>query len=162
MFQRILRPFLSFALLGSFAMSANAGGFFPPDYKQFPFVPGDLLVSKGSKGRFSVNKVLKVDRVEIPQGKSINIQGARFVATESDFLLVVSESFGADEFDTFDAAKSAAQAGRWTVKLGHAPNRAPGAAEGQTRVGHAPVLDSELAGYKVWREAFDKGEAGIF
>ncbi len=150
------------ALLASCAMSANAGEFFPPEYKTFPFVAGDLLVSKSSKGKFSVNKVLKVDRVEIQQGKTINIQGQKFVATETDSLLIVSESFGADEFDTFDAAKSAALAGRWTVKLGHAPNRAPGAAAGQTRVGHAAVTDSELSGYQVWRDAFDKGQAGVF
>ena len=143
-------------------MSANAGNFFPPEYKQFPFTDGDLLVSKSSKGKFSVNKVLKVDRVDVQQGKAINIQGQRFVATEPDFLLIVSESFGADEFDTFDAAKEAALAGRWTIKLGHATIRAPGAASGQTRVGHAPVLNAELSGYRTWRAAFDKGEAGVF
>jgi hypothetical protein len=158
---RLVRRTL-FPLLATLAMSANAGNFFPPEYKQFPFVDGDLLVSKSSKGKFSVNKVLKVDRFDMQQGKAINIQGQRFVATEPDFLLIVSESFGADEFDTFDAAKAEALAGRWTIELGHVPNRAPGAASGQTRVGHASVLDAELSGYRTWRAAFDKGEAGVF
>jgi len=149
-------------LLACLAMTANAGNFFPPDYKIFPFVAGDLLVGQRRHGKFAVNKVLKVDRVEIEKGKGINIQGQKFIATETDFLLIVSESLGADEFDSFDAARAAALTGRWTAKLGHAPNRAPGAAAGQTRVGHAPVLDSELSGYRVWRQAFDNGEAGIF
>lgn len=162
MIQHLLRRASLLPLLTCLAMSANAGNFFPPDYKQFPFVAGDLLVGKSNDGKFSVNKVLKVDRVELQQGKGINIQGQKFVATEADFLLIVSESLGADEFDNFDAAKAAALAGRWTVKLGHAPNRAPGAAAGQTRVGHAPVLDSELSGYRVWRQAIDDGEAGVF
>ena len=162
MFKTRFRRALSCALLEPFAMTASAGNFFPPEYKEFPFTAGDLLVSKSNKGKFCVNKVLKVDRVEIPQGHTINIQGQHFTATSTDALLIVSASFGADEFDTFDAAKAAALAGRWTIKLGHAPNRAPGAAVGQTRVGHAPVTDAELSGYRLWREAFDKGQAGVF
>lgn len=161
MFTMSWQSALSCALLAFFAMTANAGDFFPPEYKQFPFAAGDLLASKSSRGKLSVKKVLQVDRVEVQQGKAISIQGQRFIATETDSLLIVSESFGADEFDTFDAAKTAAQAGRWTVKLG-TRRIAPGAAAGQTRVGHAPVLEAELSGYRIWRDAFDKGEAGVF
>jgi hypothetical protein len=162
MFKTSRHRTLSCALLAASAMTAHAGDFFPPEYKRFPFAAGDLLVSDRGDGKFAVNKVLKVDRVEVQQGRAINIQGQRFIATQTDFLLIVSESFGSDEFDSFDAAKAAAHAGRWTVKVGHVPNRAPGAVLGQTRVGHAPVVEAELSGYRVWREAFDKGEAGVF
>lgn len=84
------------------------------------------------------------------------------MATEDDFLLIVSCAYGESEFDSIDEAITAAQAGTWTIKIAHIPNRAPGAAQGQTLVGNAPIQESELSGYHVWKRAFDKGEAGVF
>jgi hypothetical protein len=149
-------------LLMSLSMTLHAGNFFPPDYKTFPFKEGDLLASQRADGKFSVNKVLKIDRVALKKGESINIQGQSFPATEDDFLLVIGCSYGAAEFKTIDEARAAAASGKWTVQLGHAPNRAPGAAAGQTRIGNAAVTESELTGYREWRAAFDKGQAGVF
>lgn len=141
----------------------HAGNFFPSEYKQFSFKEGDLLVSKHSDGRFSVCKILKVDRFDLKKGSSINIHGQVFVATEDDYMLVVSASYGeASEFRSFEEAAAAAKLGEWKVKVGHVPNRSPGAAEGQTYVGHAPVLETELTGYRLWRQAFERGEAGVF
>jgi len=153
---------LTFLLLALLSMSIHAGEFFPPEYKHFPFKEGDLLVSRRSDGKFSVNKILKVDRFELKKGSPINIQGKSFVATEDDYLLIVSAAYGEAEFSSFEEARTAARAGKWTVKLGHAPNRPPGAAEGQTLVGHAPVVETELTGYKRWKQAFERGEAGVF
>lgn len=155
-----MRYFLYFFLLLS--MSAYAGNFFPPEYKTFAFKEGDLLVSKRQDGTFSVNKILKVDRFDIRKGSAINIQGQKFVATEDDFLLIVSAAYGESEYKSFEDASAAAKAGKWKVKLGHAPNRTPGAAAGQTLVGHSPVQESELDGYRQWRQAFERGEAGVF
>ena len=149
-------------LLMALTMDIHAGNFFPPDYKTFPFNEGDLLASRGGDGKFSVSKVLKIDRIALKKGESINIQGKSFAATEDDYLLIVSCSYGAAEFNTLEEARAAATKGKWTVKLGHAPNRSPGAAEGQTRIGHTSVTESELAGYREWRRAFDKGNAGVF
>ena len=149
-------------ILLSLKMSAHAGGFFPPEYKQFPFEEGDLLVSKRSDGKFSINKILKVDRFDVRAGSSINIQGQTFVATEDDYLLIVSASYGDAEFRSVEEARAAAQAGRWTVKVAHVPNRAPGAAAGQMLVGRSKVSDSELSVYRQWRSAFERGEAGVF
>lgn len=143
-------------------MAMRAGNFFPPEYKQFPFRDGDLLVSQRGDGRFAVNKVLRVDRIELKAGESISIQSQVFTAPEDDYLLVVSVAYGADEFGSAEEARDAAQAGTWTVKIGHVPNRTPGAAAGQVRVGNVPVMESELDWYKQWRAAFDRGEAGIF
>ncbi|RQP25508.1 hypothetical protein DZC73_11430 [Albitalea terrae] len=143
-------------------MATYAGDFFPSEYKQFAFKEGDLLVSKRSDGKFSVNKILKVDRFDFKKGSAINIQGRSFVATEDDYLLIVSAAYGDAEFNSFEEARAAAKTGKWTVKLSHAPNRTPGAAEGQVLVGHAPVTEPELVGYKRWRAAFEKGEAGVF
>jgi hypothetical protein len=143
-------------------MSAQAGDFFPPDYKQFRFKQGDLLVSKRKDGTFSVNKILAVDRISVLKGKSISIQSQRFVATEDDYLLIVSAAYGASEFGTFEEARTAALAGKWVVKVGHVPNRAPGAEAGQTLVGNAPVKAAELVGYEQWKRAFERGEAGVF
>jgi len=150
------------SLLLFLSMSADAGNFFPPEYKTFPFKEGDLLVSKRQDGSFSVNKIVKVDRVDVRKGSVINIQGHKFIATEDDFLLIVSAAYGESQFKSFEAASAAAKAGDWKVKLGHAANRTPGAAEGQTLVGHSPVQDSELGGYRQWKQAFERGEAGIF
>jgi len=143
-------------------MSTLAGNFFPPEYKQFPFNEGDLLVSQREGGKFAVNKILKIDRFDIKKGASINIQGQRFFASEDDYLLIVSAAYGDDEFMSIETARTAAQSGKWTVKLGHAPNRTPGAAAGQTLVGHSLVSESELDGYRKWRAAFDRGDAGVF
>jgi hypothetical protein len=153
---------LTFILLALLSMSIHAGEFFPPEYKHFPFKEGDLLVSKRGDGKFSVNKILKVDRFEFKKGSAIIIQGKSFVATEDDYLLIVSAAHGEAEFTLFEEARTAAKAGKWAVKLGHAPNRPPGAAEGQTLVGHAPVVEAELTGYKRWKQAFERGEAGVF
>ena len=138
------------------------GNFFPPEFKSFPFQEGDLLSSQNEAGKFSVSKVLKVDQMTIKRDASIHIQGQIFVAPEDDFLLVVSCAYGEHEFDSIEAAKAAAKAGTWNLRIGHIPNRAPGAAQGQTLVGHAPVQESELEGYRIWKTAFDKGEAGVF
>lgn len=154
--------FFALLLLFFLPMSIQAGNFFPPEYKQFPFKEGDLLVSRRSDGKYSVNKILRVDRFDFKRGSSINIQGKPFVATEDDHLLIVSAAYGEDEFSSLEDASAAAKAGKWTVKVGHAPNRTPGAAEGQVHVGHAPVAEDELVGYKRWRQAFERGEAGVF
>ncbi len=143
-------------------MASFAGDFFPPEYKRFPFKEGDLLVGKRSDGLYAVNKILKVDRFEFKKGSTIAIQSKRFTATEDDHLLVVSTAFGESEFKSMEEARAAALAGTWTVAVGHAPSRPPGAAEGQTAVGHAPVKESELVGYRQWKAAFLKGEAGVF
>jgi hypothetical protein len=143
-------------------MTSLAAGFFSPNYKQFAFKEGDLLVSKRSDGKFAVNKILKVDRFDLKNGASKSIQGQQFTATQDDYLLVVSTAYGESEFYSFDEARAAAHAGIWRVRIAHAPNRAPGAAAGQTYVGHQAVADEELAGYTQWRRGFDKGDAGIF
>lgn len=143
-------------------MTSIAGSFFPSNYKQFAFKEGDLLVSKRSDEKFGINKILKVDRFEIKAGSSISIQGRIFTATEDDYLLVVSTAFGESEFNSFEEARVAAQAGKWRVEIAHVPNRTPGAAVGQTYVGHQAVSDEELVGYAQWRRAFEKGSAGIF
>ena len=151
-----------FILLSIATMSVYAGNFFPPEYKVFPFAEGDLLASQRTDGTFSVSKILKIDRIEIRKGGAIQIQGKRFVATEDDFLLIVSSAYGKNEFRTLEEAKAAAVTGKWHIAYGHVPNRTPGAAQGQILIGHAPVQESELVGYRQWKAAFDSGDAGVF
>lgn len=143
-------------------MSTYAGDFFPTEYKQFPFKEGDLLASKRSDGMFAINKILKVDRFDFKKGSAINIQGQSFVATEDDYLLIVSAAYGEAEFKSLEEARTAAKAGKWAVKISHAPNRPPGAAAGQMLIGSAPVTEADLAGYRQWKAAFARGEAGVF
>jgi hypothetical protein len=143
-------------------MPTEAGSFFPPEYKQFPFKEGDLLVSRRNDGKFAVNKILKVDRFDFRKGSSISIQGQVFTATEDDYLLVVSVALGDYLFSSMDDARAAARAGTWKAKVRHIPNRPPGAAAGQVLVGNAPVTDAELEGYRIWKAEFEKGKAGIF
>lgn len=139
-----------------------AGEYFPEDYKTFPFKEGDLLASKREDGKYAINKVLRIDKIILKPGDSINIQGGMFQAPEEDFLLIVSMSYGENEFDSLDEARKAAQNGAWKVKMGHIPNRSPGAAYGQILVGNKAVKEEELDGYNLWKEAFIKGEAGVF
>ncbi|MDZ7924916.1 MAG: hypothetical protein U5M23_12890 [Marinagarivorans sp.] len=139
-----------------------AGDFFPQDFKEFLFREGDLLVSRSDDGKFSINKVLRIDKIVLETGDSISIQGQLFTAPEKDFLLIVSMSYGESEFDSLDAAKKAAESGEWSVKIGHIPNRAPGASSGQMLIGHQPVKKEELTGYNQWRELFDQKKAGVF
>ena len=153
---------LLLGLLALQSMIAIAGNFFPPDYKHFPFKEGDLLASKRGDGKYSVNKILKIDKVVLKAGESINIQGKNFVAPEEDYLLIVSSAYGEAQFETLEQARHAAATGHWKIEVGHVPNRAPGAAAGQTRIGSSPVTESELAGYRQWKSAFTKGEAGVF
>jgi len=150
------------ALLVLVSIPSFANGFFPPEYKTFPFNEGDLLVSQQKNGTFSISKVLKIDKIDIHKGQPISIQGKRYVAAEDDSLLVVSSAYGAEKFNSFEAAKKAAIAGTWKIGVTHIPNRAPGAAAGQQLVSHAPVKDEELEDYKTWLDSFVKGEAGIF
>jgi hypothetical protein len=150
-------------LAASFGIRVTSNdSFFPPEYKTFPFREGDLLASPRSDGNFAISKVLKIDKIVLKAGESISIQGQRFVAPSEDFLLVISCAVGESEFASLDAAREAAAANRWTVHIGHVPNRAPGAAADKIVVGFAPVTDDELVGYRLWRESFDNGEAGIF
>lgn len=142
--------------------TSYASNYFPPEYKQFAFKQGDLLVSGRGDGMFAANKVLKVDRVDVKKGAAIDIQGKPFVVTEDDHLLVVSCAYGEAQFKSLDEARQAAKAGRWRFQLGHVPNRTPGAASGQVLVGNTPVTEADLSGYRLWKAAFDKGEAGIF
>ena len=139
-----------------------AGNWFPEDYKTFPFQEGDVLASQKEDGKYGLNKVLRIDKVILKEGDSINIQGQIFTAPEDDFLLIISMSYGEADFATLDDAIQAAKAGEWNIKMGHAPNRSPGAAAGQVLVGHQPVTDSELAGYNQWKELFETGKAGVF
>ena len=139
-----------------------AGNFFPPDYKTFPFEQGDLLLSQDEGGKFSVSKVLKIDTVEVGRGEAIYMGGKDIVATEDDSLLIIGCAYGEYEFETAEEAQAAAQDGNWTVRIGHAPNRSPGAAQGQSLIGHEAVHESELEGYHLWKEAFDAGKAGVF
>lgn len=160
-----MRPILriiALLLLASQAMAASAADFFPPEYKRFPFKEGDLLASQGSNGKFSVNKILKIDRVVVRKGQSINIQGRKFTAPVDDYLLVVSSAYGEFEFQSMEQARAAARSGTWKIQLAHVPNRPPGAAGNQVLIGSAPVTQAELGGYRLWRKSFDKGEAGVF
>ncbi|RYX96186.1 MAG: hypothetical protein EOO28_08885 [Comamonadaceae bacterium] len=143
-------------------MQIVEGNFFPPEFKYFPFNPGDLLSAQGEDLKFSLSKVLTVERIRVDKGQSINIRGQIFEATEDDYLLVIGCAYGVDRFHSLEAAKEAAESGSWTVKFGHIPNRAPGAMAGQVRIGSEDVKDLELEGYWVWKAAFENGEVGIF
>ena len=154
---------ISILLLTTFlSIQVIAEGFFPPNYKVFQFSEGDLLASQRAEGLFAVNKILKIDKVVLKAGESINIQGQSFTAPVEDFLLIISMAYGTDEFDSLEKAKHAAEKGNWTIRISHVPNRPPGAETGQVLIGNEKVKDEELVGYKKWKESFIKGEAGVF
>ena len=139
-----------------------AGNFFPTNYKEFPFKEGDLLASQKANKKYSINKVLRVDEICLDAEESISIQGKEFTAPEKDCLLIVSMSYGENEFNDLDELKIAAERGTWTIKVDHIPNRAPGAALGQKLIGFSPVTEEELVSYNLWKSLFNRGKAGIF
>jgi hypothetical protein len=143
-------------------MTEISGNFFPSEYKQFPFKEGDLLASQHTDGSYSIDKILKIDKITLNKGESINIMGQRFTAPDEDYLLVISTTMGEYEFETLEQTMHAAKNGQWTIKIGHVPIRAPGAASGKTLIGFDQVRETDLIGYQQWKTAFDMGEAGIF
>ena len=123
---------------------------------------GNLLTHQDQDGQYSITEILKIDRIELKKGDTIGIQHQVFTATEDDFILIISNSYGRSEFSTLDDAKAAAKQGKWQVEYGHIPNRPPGAANGKILIDHQPIRKDELAGYYQWRKAFDQKEAGVF
>lgn len=140
----------------------QTGGFFPPEFKLFPFQKGDILAVPRQGGHYTLNKIIAIDRVAVPQGCTISIQGQVFVSDEDDWLFVIGHSVGADVFSTLDEARDAALQGSWLVKVGHIPNRAPAASENMVWVAKEDVTEDELQGYYEWRAAFEDERAGIF
>ena len=139
----------------------SGGNFFPPEYKFLRFKEGDVVAFE-TKGKYAIERILKIDRVTVQSGQTINIQGQPFTATEDDYLLVVSASFSNPDFNTVEEARLATQNKSWRVQIGHVPRRTTGVGDGAVYLGNYPVTEDELSGYNLWKEAFDKGQAGIF
>jgi hypothetical protein len=141
--------------------AANAAAFFPDEYKSFGFKEGDVLAYPGN-GKFGVQRILKVDRVLVKRGEAISIRGRKFVAPEDDFLLVVSTSFGAPDYDTLEQARAAVANKSWKPSTGQMAMSPPGFAKGLVLLRNDPVGEAELRAYRQWKQAFDHGQAGIF
>ena len=71
-------------------------------------------------------------------------------------------AYGEDQFRSFEEARAAVLAGTWKVIVGHIPLRTPSVAKDGVLVGNVSISATELSGYKIWRTAFERGEAGIF
>lgn len=135
--------------------------FFPADYKSFRFVAGDVI-AQPEEGQYVLTRILSVDEIEVPQGGGITIAGTTMTATVRDTLLVVSCAFDQTRYPTPEAARAAFEAGRWEPSMLHVPLRTVFLGPDDVRVGHRPVDPAELDGYHLWRDAFARGEAGIF
>jgi len=137
------------------------GDFFPHEYKVIDYKEGDMFAVPQSHGKYFIVRILKIDKVVILEGNTINIMGESFTAPEDDYLLIVSETYSEPEFDSVEATQNAAKMRTWKTKIAHIPRRTTGAGEG-TYIGNQPVEQDELNGYYYWKESFDKGEAGIW
>ena len=115
-----------------------------------------------SKGKYAISRILKIDRIDVAKGASINIQGKSFTATEDDFLLVVSTSFSNADFGSIDEARRAVEDSSWHVAIGHVPRRPSGVGKDAVLLANQPVTDRELQGYREWKTAFERGDAGVF
>lgn len=158
---KYFRALLGMFFIALFMEPAAAGNFFPPEYKTFRYKEGDVLAFE-NKGKYAIERILKIDRIVVRRGQAINIQGKLFTAPEDDFLLVVGTSFSDAVFSTPEEARIAVKNKSWKAKIGHVPRRTPGIGENAAYLGNYPVSKDELEGYRQWKEAFDKGEAGIF
>jgi hypothetical protein len=136
--------------------------FFPKEYKQFKYKPGDLLSCKDKDG-YGLVKILKVDRIEVKKGRAINIMGKEFRPPMDDWLLVVSTSFSESTFPSLEALRKAVAEKTWSVEVGCVPRRPPWiGGPDSVLLGNEEVTEEELIGYKEWKASFDAGEAGIF
>lgn len=70
------------------------GNFFPPEFKEFPFKKGDILASKNGSGAYTLDKIIAVDKVSVPHGTEISIQGQAFVSDEDDWYITKEELQG--------------------------------------------------------------------
>ena len=136
-------------------------GFFPPEYQTFAHHPGDVFAELRSE-KYAVMRILTVDRFDIPQGGTIRIANQLMTATANDRLLVVGCALGGPEFKSVEEARTALRDGRWMPKIGHVPRRTAGMMESKIFVDNVPVQEDELRGYREWRQAFERGEVGIF
>jgi hypothetical protein len=134
--------------------------FFPDEYKAFAYREGDVLADHVRDGQIVLQRILRIDRHDVPKFSDINIAGKTYVAPIDDWLLIVSILICDRMFSSIDEAREYVSAGSWSTKV-HVPMRAPGAVRG-TVVGHIAVHETEFGGYNYWRTEFAKGKAGVF
>ncbi len=134
--------------------------FFPEDYKQFRHSEGMLLGGE-SNGKWSLIKILKVHRVDVYKGQTILIADHEITSPVDDFLFVVACSFS-NEYESIEALEQAVKDNTWTTRIGCVPRRTTGFSDDYSYLGREDASKDELKGFKIWRDAFEKGEAGIF
>jgi hypothetical protein len=107
--------------------------------------PGEICTFRKENGAWGFFWILAIDKEAAGDVFSLS----KFeVQSESEILS--TDSADVDEL-------------KGLARLGHFPITAERVAESQPKViGFMPVTDSALEGYKIWREAYDKGEAGVF
>ena len=140
----------------------NEESFFPTEYKICPYREGDVLASQSSEGKFSISRILKIDHFQFNIGDKIRIQDKVFELEIADYLLIVSASLSGSIFADISSVRKAFDAKNWKIALGHAPMRTTSLNRDSIVLGNYAIHEYELEGYKIWREAFDRGDAGIF
>ena len=164
------------SFLGELVMADEM--FFPPSYKTFAFAEGDFVASQNEDGTWELRRILKIDKVTVEEGASINIMGQEFTAPFDDYLLIISIAFigkegemigkgevqiqMADSYESLDEVKESIANHSWITSIGHMPVRTESFADDSIVVGHEDITEEDLAGYAEWKEAFINGEAGIF
>ena len=127
------------------------------------FNEGDFLANKGSDG-WNLNKILKIDFFS-SDGEddvifSVSILGKPQERDETEEIHIVS----ADPYDSLEELKQAVKDRSWITSVGHLPLGSDTFLSSNTRflVGNEVVTTEDLDGYNMWKEDFDKGEAGVW
>ena len=136
------------------------GQFVPPDDKFFPYQAGDILLSR-EDGKFGVFKVTRVEKIELTPDQTINVAGQMITAPVSDYLLSVHIALSDYDYSDENEALTALRQKAW-MKVEHVPMRPSGLQTVVRKVSHEEVSESELEGYREWKQGWDSGTAGIW
>ncbi len=114
----------------------------PADPAQFPLAPGTAAAFTGWNGYLQLLQVTKVELLP-PSG------------------MVAHLRIFAELFDSLDALKT--HAGARQIAVSHLPLDAAALLDSDIGpLGIAPLTEVDEVAYAAWRQAFDRGEAGVF
>ena len=127
------------------------------------FHEGDFLAYKDADG-WNLTRVLKIDFFSSAGEEdavfSVSPLGKPQEREESEEVYIVD----ADPYDSLDELKQAVKDRSWIPSVGHLPLGSDTFLSSNTRflVGNEVVTTEDLDGYNMWKEDFDKGEAGVW
>ena len=135
--------------------------FIPEEDKRFNYAEGDFLCVQEGKA-FGIIKVLKIERIDLHEGRILTVGGTQFKAPGFDYFLCIHIGAIPKTFNSIEEARTAVTAGTLSAQLKHVPMRPSGLTSSIIALlGKASVSQEDLAAYNQWRYDFDVGQGSI-